>query len=527
MGRTRNPARDLPRSCTDCLAWGIMEEIRCRACRSFRGRYRDERECAGCGRTLRVKNGYCRLCWVQLSGGRSWEGRTPAEVTALTAAGARISHHQLFFDKMSPGSGPRPATARKASPAAPASARAWVRLRLTAPRPAPDTSPALAAAARVADRLAEARGWSAAARHRVGQGLRIALAGSSEDEPVQWSRALPLLHAAHVPAKHVAEVLSQAGMLNDDRVPAFDSWLDRKLDGLAGGIRHDTERWVRALKDGGPRSRPRSAETVRIYLGKALPALAQWSDSYDHLREVTRGDIKDFVRPLHGSHRHNTLVALRSLFAFCAADGVTFRNPATGIKVGRKLTVTVLQPLPQGDIDDAITSAVTPAARLIIALAGIHAARSSAIRSALLTDAEPASRRLILAGRPRPLDDLTARLLREWLEYRRARWPGTANPHLLVNEHTALGAGPASRTWVNTAQRGHAATIEALRVDRQLDEALASGADPLHLASAFGIDPITAVRYASSARQLLRTAAEQHDPAGIPANPRTRSVQES
>ncbi len=525
MGKTRDPARDLPRSCTDCLAWGVMEEIRCRACRSFRSRYRDERACAGCGRALRVKNRYCRLCWVQLSGGRPWEGNTPAGTAAMAAAGARVSHHQLFFDKMSPGSGPRPPRPRKARPAVPASSRAWAQLRLTAPS-APDTSPALAAAARVAHRLAEARGWSAAERYRVGRGLRIALAGSGEDEPAQWSRALPLLHAAHVPARHVAEVLRQAGMLDDDRIPAFDSWLDRKLAGLAAGIRHDTGRWVRTLKDGGPRSRPRSAETVRIYLEKALPALAHWSDSYDHLREVTRGDIKDFVRPLHGSRRHNTLVALRSLFAFCAADGVIFRNPATGIKVGRKLTVSVLQPLPQADIDDAVTSAVTPAARLIIALAGIHAARSSTIRSALLADADPASRRLILDGRVRPLDGYTARLLREWLEYRRARWPGTANPHLLVNEHTALGTGPASRTWVNTAQRGHAATIEALRVDRQLDEALASGADPLHLASTFGIDPVTAVRYASSARQLLRTAAEQEGPAGIPANPRTRSAQE-
>ena len=70
------------------------------------------------------------------------------------------------------------------------------------------------------------------------------------------------------------------------------------------------------------------------------------------------------------------------------------------------------------------------------------------------------------------------------------------------------GHRPASRTWVNSALRGHAATIEALRVDRQLEEALATGADPLHLAATFGLDPGTAVRYASSARQLLETPIE-------------------
>jgi len=284
-----------------------MEQIRCRACRSFRDGHRIQRECAGCGRTLRVKDGYCRLCWVQLSGGHAWEGTIPKTVAALTAAGAKITHHQLFFDKMSPRNGDRPQ---------PAAAR-----RATAP------------------------------------------------------------------------------------------------------------------------------------------------------------------------------------------------------------SVTVLQPLSQDDIDDA-AAAATPAARLIIALAGIHAARSSTIRSILLTDADPASPRLLLAGRLRPLDGFTTRLLRAWLEDRRARWPGTANPHLLINIQTALGTGPVSRTWVNAALRGHAATIEALRVDRQLEEALATGADPLHLASTFGLDPGTAVRYASSARQLLQAAAEEQDPAGFPANPRTGSAPE-
>ena len=89
-----------------------------------------------------------------------------------------------------------------------------------------------------------------------------------------------------------------------------------------------------------------------------------------------------------------------------------------------------------------------------------------------------------------------------------------------------MRGGPVSRTWVNATLRGHAATIEALRVDRQLEEAMATGADPLHLAATFGLDPGTAVRYASSARQLLQTAAEEQDPAGFPANPRAGSAQE-
>jgi hypothetical protein len=498
-----------------------MVQIRCRACRSFRDGNRDERECTGCGRALRVKNRYCRLCWVQLSGGRAWEGTAPPAVAALAAAGLKVGHHQLFFDRISP---------RTAAAAGPAAARrprrallpgaTWAQPELAAP-----ASPSLAAAIGIADRLAEARGWSGEIRRRVRQGLAIALEDCQEGADVAWSRALPSLQARHLCAGHVAEVLRQAGMLDDDRRPAFDAWLDRKLGGVTGGIRRDAERWLRTLKDGGPRSRPRSIATVHSHLGKALPALLDWSARYHHLREVTRDDIQDCVRGLHGPQRHNALVALRSLFGFCLSAGVIFRNPARGIKVGRRPSFTVLQPLGQDDIDDAIAAAATPAARLIVALAGVHAARSSTICALLLSDASPGSGRLLLGGRTRPLDDLTARLLRTWLQARHARWPRTANPHLLITTQTALSTGPASRTWVNSALRGHTATIEALRVDRQLDEAMATGADPLHLAVTFGLDPGTAVRYASSARQLLQTAAEQQN-WQEPLNPRPGTVQE-
>ena len=105
---------------------------------------------------------------------------------------------------------------------------------------------------------------------------------------------------------------------------------------MTAGIRRDAERWLRTLKDGGPRSRPRSIATVHSHLGKALPALLEWSARYHHLREVTRDDIQDHVRGLHGSQRHNTLVALRSLFGSCLSAGVIFRDPARGIKVGRR-----------------------------------------------------------------------------------------------------------------------------------------------------------------------------------------------
>lgn len=56
--------------------------------------------------------------------------------------------------------------------------------------------------------------------------------------------------------------------------------------------------------------------------------------------------------------------------------------------------------------------------------------------------------------------------------------------------------------------RGQDATLERLRVDRQLEEAMAKGPDTPHLAEVFGLDEKTAMRYADSARALLEQAVE-------------------
>ncbi|WP_251021387.1 hypothetical protein [Streptomyces sp. ISL-98] len=69
---------------------------------------------------------------------------------------------------------------------------------------------------------------------------------------------------------------------------------------------------------------------------------------------------------------------------------------------------------------------------------------------------------------------------------------------------------PSSRAGARASAtlRGQDATLERLRVDRQLDEALTHGPDPLHLAEVFGLDEKTAMGYAASARALLEQVAE-------------------
>jgi hypothetical protein len=75
-------------------------------------------------------------------------------------------------------------------------------------------------------------------------------------------------------------------------------------------------------------------------------------------------------------------------------------------------------------------------------------------------------------------------------------WVGAGHPHLLITQKTAVEVGPVGKLWTTRAHRNLTATLERLRVDRQLEEALTHGADPLHLALVFGIDVKTAIRYA-------------------------------
>jgi hypothetical protein len=153
-------------------------------------------------------------------------------------------------------------------------------------------------------------------------------------------------------------------------------------------------------------------------------------------------------------------------------------------------------------------------ARLCVVLAAVHAARPGQIRTLHLDNVDLAGRRLTIAGNSRPLDDLTAHMLLDWLTYRRERWPNTANPHLLISYNSALGHGPVSHAWILNL-RGLPGTLERLRIDRQLEEAITSGADPLHLAAIFGFSEGTAIRWATNARELI---SDPH-PTRLPESP--------
>jgi hypothetical protein len=521
--------------CADCLAWGLRGRRRCPACSTFRNAHPGERECAGCQRVLAARDGYCRLCWQQARAEARAAGGLPrGAISALAMHPGGLAFHQLFFDRMghhrSPAAPPGPATAPPPPPGRPAVVSLQLTLfparrdltRAAARDPGPG-SPWLAWGLRIAGRLGDSRGWTYRVRSAVRQGLAIALSSFTEGDMIRHSEISPPLQQRFIGVGHVAEVLAEMGIYDDDRPPALEDWLERRLATLPPGIRRDVTAWARALRDGTARSPARSPRTVNQYVASVLPALTAWSVHHDQLREVTRDNVLAITGPQRGRQRNDTTQALRSLFRFAVKTRLVFRNPTTGLTT-RGSHDKVTQPLAQADIDAAVAVVTTPVGRLALVLAAVHAARKKAIREVLLDDIDLGGRRLTIAGISRPLDDLTRHLLLAWLAERQQRWPATANPYLIINAQTAMEKNPVSGKWINQDLRGQPVTLERLRMDRQLSEARSTGADPLHLVAVFGIHETTAMRYARSARQLLETAAEQQHPA---SSPRTQGPEPS
>ncbi|HEY2692210.1 MAG TPA: hypothetical protein VGJ50_27515 [Streptosporangiaceae bacterium] len=503
-------------SCPDCLSWGHSYGSRsyCRACYDFTRRY-GRGECAGCRRVIAVKKGHCRLCWLQA--GIAAAGRRRLAPEDFEPSG----YWQLSLAGMSRlGGTGRAGPAPPEGPAPPG----WTQLQLSAPgeslhfdkrhwAASAVTSPALEQARRIARNLAGARGWSDRIIAETGRALAVVLAECQPGDMIAWSQLPAALHRRDLSITRTAEILTLAGLLDDDRIPSFTSLARERLALPPAPMAADVRDWLRTRSQGGPRSRPRDEHTVRMNFNRVHPLLPEWAGHYSHLREVTAADVTAATGPLAGSLRRQTLTALRPLFGHCKRTGTIFRDPTRGIRDGQRPPI-LIQPLRPADIDQAASAAVTPAARLAIALAAVHAARPKTIRELHLGDIDLGNRRLVIAGRARPLDDLTRSLLLDWLEHRGRRWPGTANPHLIINQQTAMTTRAVSENWLAGACRGLTATLERLRVDRQLEEALAHGADPLHLAAVFGIDDTTAIKYATIARQLPQTAADQHAPSG-------------
>jgi hypothetical protein len=372
-------------------------------------------------------------------------------------------------------------------------------------------NPALRAGAACAHQLGEAHGWDRSTIRLVLDGLAVVLDGRTAGERVTLTeiRARTPRHAS---SPRVAEVLAALGLLDDDTTPVIRAWIDRRASELPDGFAQPVRDWLLLLLDGDPRTRPRSHASIYVYFGTVRPVIKRWSADYGHLREVTPADVKAVLDPLRGHQLRNAIAALRSLFRFARKRGLVFTNLTTRLEtgdVGRSLL-----PMADSEIQAVERAAISPAQRLIVALAAVHAARQAAIRHLTLDDLDLPSRRITIAGYPQRLGELTYQALRVWLGHCRTAWPRTPNRHVLISEKTALGVEPVSKSYLDWQLRRHGVSVERIRRDRVLHEALTVGPDPLHLALVFNLSHTTASRYAAIAQDLLddqldKTAGQQ------------------
>lgn len=262
-----------------------------------------------------------------------------------------------------------------------------------------------------------------------------------------------------------------------------------------------------------PRSRERPPDGVRRQLAYLVPALRNWSERYDSLREVVRDDIKSlaFAENQTLLQRTGRLGALRSLFRRLKRDQMIFRNPTTQLSLPADDRLPNARLLPDKELRRAIDwSTGKPERAVLVGLAVGQALRPAQMRRLLLDDVNLGERVLLVDGQPWPLHDLTLGALTSYLDHRRARWPSTQNPHLLISQQTAVEMGEVSSTWHKIHMKSLGITLTELRHDRLLDELTAHGPDPLHFQAVFGCSKETALKYLRLAEQLFSDEPRFH-----------------
>ena len=491
-----------PDACRDCLAWGATRTLKwlCKACDGWRRKWEVD-DCAACGRVVPVHaEGGCRLCRAQRALVRR-DGSRPSLVEANREG------QQLFLADMARAARLRGEPRRRPAAIAPAEIRpvahrqlvlvdmpidveAGMRRGFPAPR-----DPVMAAAlfAFVRDHAIR-HGWKRSNAERVQRGVRILL--GTQDTPGAPIRTSDV--AALAPLKFgvrtIADVLTEAGMLEDDRVPLVVRWFEARVVGLPDAMQAELRVWLDVRRHGSttpPRFKPRAESTLRSQLGSAMPALRQWAGTHSSLREVSRDDVYA-VLPAGGSPRSSMLQGLRSIFRVLKARQLVFVNPTTHMSVpapDRPAPKAVdLRALREAlDSDDATRAALA-------ALLAFHALTVGQLQATELTDLRDG--RLHLADHVVLLAEPVRDRLAAYLDHRSARWPDTANAHLFVNYRSANNTRPVTPWWV---RKRLGMSPLAVRQDRILDEAHASGGDVRLVCDLFGLSVAGAYRYTANA----------------------------
>jgi hypothetical protein len=491
------------RSCLDCLAWGATRhnKWRCRACLSLL-RNHPLGTCASCRRTVPLNHrNVCRLCWCNAQ--RSRDSRGDFDPITPNRDG-----QQLFFADMAKGARAKSATWSTPEPTPrlrrwPVTHRQLVlfaavpdlgcgRTRVTRP-PIPELAAALDV---FACDYARQKGWDIGYSSNVSCGIRVLLGlQDTPGAPITTTEA-EVLGQIRLPIRSVCDVLAAAGMLEDDRPPAVRAWFERKIIHLPESMVDEIRQWFDVMLQGStvtPRRHPRSETTARLYIQWALPALETWAvQGHTSLREISRADVLE-VLPAGGVPRANAARALGSIFKLLKARKLVFVDPTMRLRAWVSASCQPL-PLDTAAVRGALMSP-NPARAAIAALAVFHGVRSGELRQLRLTDVRDG--RLHIGSRTILLAEPVRSRIADYLKYRNARWSSSDNAHLFIHFRTAARTEPVGIRWIFLTI-DLPGGIQALREDRILNEAHATGGDTRRLCDLFGLSITAATRYTAT-----------------------------
>jgi hypothetical protein len=469
-----------------------------------------------------VQDGVCRLCRKQAGLIAGPDNKATVDLTVAGRTG-----QQLFLADLRRSMRGRGPAARQPAPAPqpsvrplPVVARRWVQDGLlTLPRDCRHTSSLdpprdpwlLQALLREAGRLAEHDGWPTRTLEQVRRGLRMLAASHDPGEPVHAS-TVAAMSPHGVPTVRVLQVLDAAGdgLVIDDRPDSLTVWIEQAFAGLPARIHQELHVWVSVLRDGTPRCRAHPRTTVVTRLAAVRPFLLERTLGYATLRQVTGQDVTGWLDGR--TQPANDLSALRDLFAVLKTHRLVFADPTRRIRAAGPAPTTPAALSPQTLAQLGQAARADPALRVVLALIGVQALHPNQARHLHLDHLDLPNAELDLDTGRRTLDPFTAEAITAYLNYRRQRWPGTANPHLLLTRRTAHEHGPVSASWLAGLFRGLPTTLRRLREDRILDETHATGGDPLHLTVMFGLSAKPALRYAQTVHPQLADAHQQPEP---------------
>ncbi|MEU7753717.1 hypothetical protein [Micromonospora sp. NPDC049171] len=494
-------------SCRECQAWGATRHHNwlCRACVTWCQNYPAVKPCTVCAQPRHVGfwgREVCRLCYRQAS-----MLRLPDEKLDLT--GANRHGQQLFIaDTFQDGRAkrrlePEPVAQPLSEFAVTGDHEQLVLFRIRRDLAAHGRAglhlradPARAAALdKLAHDMAAELGWTPRLLEGTCYGLRIVLGIQDRPNAPINASDVTLLRDIDLPIWPVMKVLAMGGDLVEDRTPALDRWFTQQIDGLPETMITELTLWYEIMKNGSPtppRRRPRSETTIKLHLRWALPMLRVWAAAgHNSLREITREHVLDALPP-SGNARSTAGQGLKSICRLLKARKVLFTDPTTRVKIGYH---EAKQPLPVNvELLRAALMPDDPARAALVALVAFHGLRAGQLQRLQLTDVRDG--RLHVEGRVIILAEPVRERLRAYLDIRQHRWPDTANAHLFLTKHTGRRTEECSKRWI-WLTIGPDLSIAAIREDRILDEALATGGDVRRLADLFGLSIQAGTRYTS------------------------------